>query len=123
MISRLRGRRKVSGGLYRRIGKKLRNKGNTPTYTLLGKESKAIIKGKAGLIKQRLFKAEIANVYDPKAKRNEKLKILTIVENPANRHFVRRNIITKGAVIKTDKGNARVVSRPAQDGIINAVLI
>jgi len=36
---------------------------------------------------------------------------------------VRRNIITKGAVIKTEKGPARVTSRPGQHGIINAILL
>jgi small subunit ribosomal protein S8e len=33
------------------------------------------------------------------------------------------NIITMGAVIETEIGNARVVSRPGQHGTINAVLI
>ena len=46
-----------------------------------------------------------------------------VVENPANRHFVRRNIMTKGTVIETEKGKARITSRPGQDGTINAVLI
>jgi small subunit ribosomal protein S8e len=45
------------------------------------------------------------------------------VENPANPHYVRRNIITKGAVIKTELGNAKVTSRPGQDGVVNAALI
>ena len=70
-----------------------------------------------------MLSEEIANVYDPKLKKHFKLKILDIVENPANRHFVRRNIITKGAIIKTEKGNAKVISRPGQQGSINAVMI
>ena len=53
----------------------------------------------------------------------EKLKITAVVENPANRHFVRRNIITKGTVIETEKGKARITSRPGQEGVINAILI
>jgi small subunit ribosomal protein S8e len=32
-------------------------------------------------------------------------------------------IVNKGAVIKTELGLARVVSRPSQDGIVNAVKI
>jgi small subunit ribosomal protein S8e len=36
---------------------------------------------------------------------------------------VRRNIVTKGAIIETDAGQARVVSRPGQDGQVNAVLL
>ena len=38
-------------------------------------------------------------------------------------NYVRQNIITKGAVIMTDAGKARVTSRPGQSGSINAVLI
>jgi small subunit ribosomal protein S8e len=36
---------------------------------------------------------------------------------------MRRNIITKGAVIKTELGDAKVTNRPGQDGLINAVLL
>jgi small subunit ribosomal protein S8e len=32
-------------------------------------------------------------------------------------------VLTKGAIIDTELGQARVISRPAQDGIINAVLM
>ncbi|HOZ42392.1 MAG TPA: 30S ribosomal protein S8e, partial [Methanoculleus sp.] len=34
-----------------------------------------------------------------------------------------RSLLTKGAVIRTDVGRARIVSRPGQDGVVNAVLI
>lgn len=123
MISRLRGRRKVTGGRYRRRTKKLRHIAGNPTHTLLGKEKKIKVRGRSKAIKQRILRAETANVYNPKTKKYEKLKILTIVENLANRHFVRRNILTKSAIIKTEKGNAKVVSRPSQDGVINAILV
>jgi len=46
-----------------------------------------------------------------------------VVENPANPNYVRRNIVTKGAVIETSEGRARVTSRPGQDGQVNAVLV
>ena len=63
------------------------------------------------------------SLYDPKAKKCSKATIKNVSGNPANRHFVRRNIITKGAVVETDKGKARITSRPGQEGTINAVLI
>jgi len=50
-------------------------------------------------------------------------KIISVEENPADSHFVRRNIITKGALIQTDLGKAVVTSRPGQTGVINAKLI
>ena len=46
-----------------------------------------------------------------------------MVENPSNVNYVRRNIVTKGAVIETSEGRARVTSRPGQTGQVNAVLI
>ncbi len=50
-------------------------------------------------------------------------KIITVKENPANRHFVRMNVVAKGAVVETEDGLAKVTSRPSRDGIVNAVLI
>ncbi len=49
--------------------------------------------------------------------------IQTVLENPSNPNYVQRNILTKGAIISTSKGKARITSRPGQDGIVNAVLI
>ena len=43
--------------------------------------------------------------------------------NSANPNYVRRNIITKGAIVETPEGNAKVTSRPGQDGVINGILI
>ena len=73
--------------------------------------------------KVRLLSADTANLFDTKTKKYEQVKIKTIVDNPADRHFVRRNIMTKGTVIETEKGKARITSRPGQDGSVNAVLI
>ena len=66
---------------------------------------------------------ETANLYDSKSNKYSKAKILSVVDNSANRHFVRRNIITKSCVIETDKGQAKVTSKPGRDGTVNAVLI
>ena len=123
-ISHLRSKRKPSGGRYRPSRKKKsRELGSDPTFTRLGKKSIRAKRVKGGNIKRSLLREDIANVYIPSTKKYEKLKIDTIVSNPANRHFVRRNIITKGTIIKTSKGDARITSRPAQHGIINAVLV
>ena len=50
-------------------------------------------------------------------------KIKTVLENPANPNLTRRNIITKGCIVQTEKGKARITSRPGQQGSLNAVLI
>ena len=67
--------------------------------------------------------ADIAYVVDPKTKKTTKTEIITVVENAANIHYVRRNIMNKGAIITTKIGKARITSRPGQSGTINAVLL
>ena len=53
----------------------------------------------------------------------KKIKILKVLENAANNDYKRRGIITKGAILETQEGKCRVVSRPGQSGTVNAVLI
>jgi len=119
-----RSRRTISGSLYKKNrSKRLYETGNRPTLTRLGKAKTKTVRTRASGRKTRLLLAEIANVYDPKAKKMEKVKIRTILENPANRQYVRRNIMTKGTVIDTEKGKARITNRPGQENRINAVLI
>ena len=122
MKSQFRSRRKASGGRYKAIRKKkLRELGRDPLYTIIGKKKINFYRKIGGVLKRSLAKAEEANVFD--GSKHNKVKILSVVENKANRHFVRRNVITKGAVIRTEIGDARVVNRPGQEGFINAVLV
>jgi small subunit ribosomal protein S8e len=67
--------------------------------------------------------AEFANVIDQENKRVIKSKILRVTKNPANRDYERRGVVSKGAIIESENGTARVVSRPGQDGVVNAILI
>jgi small subunit ribosomal protein S8e len=69
------------------------------------------------------MRARFANVADRSAGTIRKAIIETVEENGANPNYVRRNLLTKGAVIRTEAGRARIISRPGQDGIINAILI
>jgi small subunit ribosomal protein S8e len=73
--------------------------------------------------KSRVLTADSAYVVDPKTNKTIKTEIVTVVENSANIHYVRRNIMNKGAIINTKIGKARITSRPGQSGVINAVLL
>jgi len=73
--------------------------------------------------KTRAKTIDVAYVVDSKNSKTTKTEITSVVENPANIHYIRRNIINKGAVIETKLGRARVTSRPGQSGVINAILI
>ena len=50
-------------------------------------------------------------------------RILKVLDNSTNNDYRRRGIITKGAVLETEDGRCRVVSKPGQNGIVNAVLL
>ena len=52
-----------------------------------------------------------------------KTKILKVLDNATNNDYKRRGIITKGAILETQEGKCRVVSKPGQNGIVNAILI
>ena len=124
VISQHRSKRKPSGGRYRSpLSKKLHNLGRLPTNTKLGVHKTTCLRVRGGHLKDKVLVAGFANVVNLKDKTFQKVKIKTVTENKANRHYVRRNIITKGAIIETEIGKARVTSRPGQDGIVNAVLI
>ena len=52
-----------------------------------------------------------------------KAKIIKVIDNTTNNDYKRRGIISKGAILDTEEGKCRVVSRPGQLGIVNAVLV
>lgn len=119
-----RSKRKATGGRYVPLRtKKLRELARLPTMTKLGERLIKKIRGRGGKDKVVSVSDSLANVFDPKTKKYSKIKIEQVIENPANRHFVRRNILTKGTIIKTSKGNAKILSRPGQEGVVNAVLV
>ncbi len=123
-IIQSRPRRKPSGSRYRSYRKKrLYEMGRLPSLTKLEKRRVTVIRTRGDNQKVRLLGIDMANLFNPKTKKYEQAKIKTILENPANRHFVRRNIMTKGTIIDTEKGKARITSRPGQDGTVNAVLV
>jgi small subunit ribosomal protein S8e len=53
----------------------------------------------------------------------KKTKILKVLENATNSDYQRRGVISKGAILETEDGKCRVVSRPGQHGQVNAILI
>ncbi|OFV68117.1 30S ribosomal protein S8e [Methanosarcinales archaeon] len=119
-----RSSRKPTGGRYKRsCGKKKYEIGRPSTTTHIGEDRRKLQRVRGGNRKVKLFRSLFANVTDKTSGKTQKVRIETVVENAANQHYVRRNIITKGAVIRTEIGDAIVSARPGQDGVINAVLI
>lgn len=97
--------------------------GSDPAKTLVGEKKVVIKRARGGGSKATLLKIKAANVTDPATGKSQKTDIVRVVKNPANIDYERRGVITKGAIIETSIGNARVSSRPGQDGVVNAVLL
>ena len=76
-----------------------------------------------GNTKIRLDEVLFANVTNGKTNATKKVKILKVKNNPSNVDYARRGVITKGAIIETEMGDAKVTSRPGQDGLLNALLL
>lgn len=120
----MKSKRKASGGKYKKARKKrLYERVGYERQVRLGKEKRKTLRTRGGNTKVVLLSTDSANVYDPSTKKTEKVKIKVVLETPSSRFLARRNIMTKGAIIETDKGKAKITNRPGQEGSVNAILI
>lgn len=122
-ISQKKSLRKITGGRFKQPVKKLATIGGSQALTKIGKRKLKYKRGRGGKLKTVLLAVSKVNLLDPKTKKSQPTEISAVLENPANRNFVRRGILTKGAVVNTPLGKARITSRPGQLGTLNAVLI
>ncbi|DAC35518.1 MAG TPA: 30S ribosomal protein S8e, partial [Candidatus Thalassarchaeaceae archaeon] len=67
--------------------------------------------------------AHTINISDPKTGKTFSSTMTNIIQNDADPNFVRRNIVTKGAIAETEAGNVRITSRPGMDGVVCGVLL
>lgn len=117
-------KKKPSGGRKRAYRRKRKfEQGSSPAETTLGEPKRKNKKGRGRTAKIKILAGKYAIVTNQKSGKTEKAEIMRVVRNPVNIDYDRRGVITKGAVIETSLGLARVTSRPGQDGMINAVLV
>ncbi|MFB6297512.1 MAG: 30S ribosomal protein S8e [Salinirussus sp.] len=117
-----RSRRKRTGGRRRPASDRRKHQlGSEPTETTVGETALKTVDARGNTEKIRAIRTETASV----AVDGEVVAatIESVAENPANPNYARRNIVTRGAIIETSEGQARVTSRPGQDGQVNAVLV
>ena len=120
-----RSKKKNTGGRYRHFrGKKKFEIAPESQFTVIRDDvNRKMYRTRGNNVKGRLMTANFANVFNPKTGKSQHSRILTVKENPANPNYVQRNIITKGAIVQTEAGVARITSRPGQDSVVNAVLV
>lgn len=122
MQSHGRSTRKRTGGRRRPVRKKRKHElGREATETRVGETRLKTVDARGGERKVRAIQTDVANV----AVGDEVVRatIEGVSRNDADPNYARRNIITKGAIIETSEGEARVTSRPGQEGQVNAVLV
>ena len=96
--------------------------GTFPAETLMGDQKRKVTRGRGGNLKLKILNEKQVCVTDPKTKKTTKTEIVRVMKNHANIDYDRRGVITKGAIVETRLGQARITSRPGQHGILNAVL-
>ena len=122
--SQERSLRKLSGGRYHQARTKKKHElAGFPANTRLSKEKKVVEKRiRGGAVKHRLLSVNKVNVTKKDGK-TQVTDILNVIENPANPHLVRRNVITKGAIVDTKLGKVKITNRPGQEGSVNGVMV
>jgi len=121
-----RDNRKPTGGRLHTSREKRRFElGSAPTETTLSTkaDNKKATRVYGGAHKLRLDEAAYVNVTNPKTNTTKKVKLLKVKDNPSNVDYARRGVITKGALLETELGDAKVTSRPGQHGVLNAILL
>jgi len=92
-----------------------------PNEALIGDQITITRKVRGKNIKTSVKTIDSVNLaIDSKIKR---VKIIKVLENATNNDYQRRGVISKGAILETEEGKCRVVSRPGQHGTVNAILV
>ncbi|MFX0006358.1 MAG: 30S ribosomal protein S8e [Promethearchaeota archaeon] len=122
--SQARSKRKYTGKKYRHFRKKRKRELERPRIdTEIGQEKKKKQRVMGGNFKLKLFATQYINITDPGTNKTKKVRILGFEENIASKDLNRRHVLTKGAIVETELGNARITSRPGQHGVLNGVLV
>jgi small subunit ribosomal protein S8e len=93
-----------------------------PNEPLAGQQVTITRKVRGKKQKTALKTIDFVNLAIPNSKVT-KTKIIRVLENPTNNDYQRRGVITKGAILETEQGKCRVVSKPGQVGAVNAILL
>ncbi len=114
---------KITGG--RRDPLRIRRKYETDRYPnepINGAQVTVTRRIRGSNQKTALKSIDFVNLATGEAK-VKKTKIIKVLDNSTNNDYKRRGIITKGAILETAEGKCRVVSKPGQNGIVNAILL
>ena len=121
-------RRKPSGGRLKRPsryrGKRTTEISSENQFAFVGeKDARKLYRKTAGSQTVRVLSIKNINVNKPKEGKTVRAQITNVIRNDADTNYVRRNIVTKGAIVETDVGQVRVTSRPGMHGVVSGILL
>ena len=116
------GTSKVTGGRRHPLRSRRKHEiDRFPNEAIIGEQITITRKVRGKNVKTAIKTIDSVNLaIDSKIKR---VKIIKVLENATNNDYQRRGIISKGAILETEEGKCRVVSRPGQHGTVNAILV
>jgi small subunit ribosomal protein S8e len=120
-------RRKPSGARLKRPnryrGKRRTEISSEKLFAFIAEEPQnKVYRKRSGNVTVRVLGEKMINVSDASGK-TQRVEMTNVVENSADPNYVRRNILTKGAIVETSIGRVRITSRPGMDGVISGVLV
>lgn len=114
--------RKITGGKYIAPRKKKSYEVPGQKRTVkLGDEKRKTVRTMGGNQKTFLLKGKMINLKQKD--KIKKVEIKNVLETPSNRFLARQNILTKGTIVETELGKAKITNRPTQEGNINGILL
>jgi len=120
-------RRKPTGGRLKRPnryrGKRRTEIAAEKQFTTIGEPNRKVYRKRSGSQTVRALHDNVVNVADTKSGKVTQSGLTNVMENPADPNYVRRNIVTKGAIVETDMGKVRITSRPGSHGALSGVLL
>ncbi len=115
--------RKITGGRYiKRRKKRLYELPGQRRIVKLGEDKRRSKRVRGGNRKTFLLGAKTINVQ-LSGNKTKKTEIKNVLETPSNRFLARQDILTKGTIVETELGKAKITNRPTQEGVVNGVLV
>jgi len=113
--------RTLQGRKYKQDRKKRKKElSDSPTLTKISEKKIKTEKTLGGKLKNKTLSHNQVIITGKKV---QKATIIRVIKNPANRHFVRMNVLTKGAIVETDKGKVKITNRPGQQSQVQGILV
>ena len=114
--------KKASGGRYTRPKKKkATGRQNQSRIVKIGEPKTKTLRTRGGNKKTVAFENNKINlISNGKAK---VVEIKNVLETPSNTFLARQNILTKGSIIETEMGKARITNKPSGEGNVQGILI